>query len=107
MFQDARNLFNGLEALYIHFSIPAKNMMLVDLQNKLGIKRTQLCSISDTRWSCRYKNCKMVMEHYSSIIQILKYKIDSNTDKNVANAMGELYCMHFYFLVYINYIIIN
>ncbi|CAI6355444.1 unnamed protein product [Macrosiphum euphorbiae] len=91
--KDARNLFNGLEALYIHFSIPSKNMMLVDIQEKLGIKKTKLCSISDTRWSCRFKNCKMVMEHYSSIIKVLKYEIDENTDKNVANAIGILYTM--------------
>lgn len=63
-------------------------MMLVDIQEKLGIKKTKLCSISDTRWSCRFKNCKMVMEHYSSIIKVLKYEIDENTDKNVANAIG-------------------
>ncbi|XP_025204577.1 uncharacterized protein LOC112601275 [Melanaphis sacchari] len=91
--KDARNLFNGLEALYIHFSIPSKNMMLVDIQEKLGIKKTKLCSISDTRWSCRFKNCKMVMEHYSSIIKVLKYEIEENTDKNVANAIGILYTM--------------
>uniref|UniRef100_A0A2S2R370 Uncharacterized protein n=1 Tax=Sipha flava TaxID=143950 RepID=A0A2S2R370_9HEMI len=56
--KDAKNLFNGLEELYIHFSIPSKNMMLVDIQEKLGIKKTKLCSISDTRWSCRSKTAK-------------------------------------------------
>jgi hypothetical protein len=30
----------------------------------------------------------MVMEHYSSIIKVLKYEIEKNTDKNVANAIG-------------------
>ncbi|XP_029340888.1 zinc finger MYM-type protein 1-like [Acyrthosiphon pisum] len=91
--KDARNIFNGLEALYIHFSIPLKNMMLVDIQEKLGIKKTKPCSNSDTKWSCRFKNCKMVMEHYSSIIKVLKYEIDKNTDKNVANTIGILYTM--------------
>jgi hypothetical protein len=86
--RDARNLFNGLEALYIHFSIPSKNILLVDIQEKLRIKKTKLCSISDTRWSCRFKNCKMVMELYSSIIKVLKYEIEKNNDKNVANGIG-------------------
>lgn len=62
--------------------------MLVDTQEKLGIKKTKLCLISDTRWSCCFKNSNMVMEHYSSIIKVLKYEIDENTDKNVANAIG-------------------
>lgn len=78
------------DILYIHFSIPSKNMMLVDIQEKLGVKNTKLCSISDTRWSCRFKNYKMVMEHYSSIIKVLKCEINANNDKNVANFIDYL-----------------
>jgi len=36
-FKDARNLFNTLEALYVHFSHPTRNVKLTDLQLKLNM----------------------------------------------------------------------
>lgn len=80
-----------MEALYVHFSSPTTNKQLIDLQNNLGIKKRTLCSISDTRWSCRYKNCKMVMENYSVIIQVLQSEIDSNNDKDCVRAIGKYF----------------
>ncbi|XP_050065897.1 zinc finger MYM-type protein 1-like [Aphis gossypii] len=40
--KDARNLFNGLEALYVHFSQPTKNKKMTDIQEKLGVKKTKI-----------------------------------------------------------------
>ncbi|XP_025413291.1 zinc finger MYM-type protein 1-like [Sipha flava] len=39
---DARNLFNALEALYVHFSHSIRNVKLTDLQLKLNSKKTTL-----------------------------------------------------------------
>lgn len=58
------------------------------MQLKLQIKTTCLSRISDTRWSCRYRNCKMVIDNYSAIIEVLKDEIDRNNDKDATHALG-------------------
>ncbi|KAF0751737.1 zinc finger MYM-type protein 1-like [Aphis craccivora] len=40
--KDARNLFNGLEALYVHFNQPTKNKKMTDIQEKLGVQKTKI-----------------------------------------------------------------
>lgn len=37
--KESRNVFHTLESLYVHFSQPARNKNLIDIQNKLGIKK--------------------------------------------------------------------
>lgn len=59
------------------------------MQTKLQIKIKSLSRISDTRWSCRYTNCQMVIEHYKAIIIVLQEEIDKNDDKNIAQAIGQ------------------
>jgi len=89
-FKDARNLFNALEALYIHFSHPTRNVKLTDLQLKLNMKKTTLSQLSDTRWICRYKSCDAVIKNFNAIAQVLNDKIDDQQSKCVAQAIGML-----------------
>lgn len=69
------------------------------MQTKLQIKNKCFSRISDTRWSCRYKNCKMVIENYSAIIHVLQEEIDNNHDKDIAQAIG-MYIIFILFIIY-------
>ncbi|XP_029348294.1 zinc finger MYM-type protein 1-like [Acyrthosiphon pisum] len=88
--KDARNLFNALEALYVHFSHPTRNVKLTDLQLKLNMKKTTLSQLSDTRWICRFKSCDAVIKNFNAIAQVLNDEIDDQQSKCVAQAIGML-----------------
>lgn len=60
------------------------------MQKKLKMKTLTLSAISDTRWVCRYKNCKAVIENFSSIVEVLKQEIEENNDLDVTRAIGKL-----------------
>ncbi|KAF0690928.1 zinc finger MYM-type protein 1-like, partial [Aphis craccivora] len=78
--QEARNFFNVLEAVYIHFAQPSRNKQLTDLQ----IKMNRLC---ETRWACRYKNCIAVKNNFTEIIQILEKEIEEGASRDVLQAI--------------------
>ncbi|XP_060847136.1 zinc finger MYM-type protein 1-like [Rhopalosiphum padi] len=86
--KDARNLFNALEALYVHFSHPTRNGKLTDLQFKLNMKKTTLSQLSDTRWICRFKSCDAVIKNFNAIAKVLNDEIDDQQSKCVAQAIG-------------------
>ncbi|XP_016656557.1 uncharacterized protein LOC107882553 [Acyrthosiphon pisum] len=87
--KDARNVFNGLEALalYVHFSKRAKDHKLKNMQNKLGLKNTKLEQLSDTRWVCRFKSCNALIQNYKSILMTLDDEILEQKSKYVAQAI--------------------
>ncbi|XP_027854499.2 zinc finger protein 862-like [Aphis gossypii] len=86
--KDLRKLFNGLEAIYVHFSYPSKNKKFNEIQNQLGLKKTSLVQLSETRWACRFKSCSSVIQNYGVLIQSLKEEIDAQKNKDVAEAIG-------------------
>ncbi|KAL5238639.1 hypothetical protein ACI65C_006049 [Semiaphis heraclei] len=86
--KDARNVFNGLEALYVHFSKPANDHKLSTIQNKLGLKITKIEKLSDTRWVCRYKSCNALIQNYNSVLITLDNEILEQKSKDVAQAIG-------------------
>lgn len=53
------------------------------MQEELGIKKTLLTRLSDTRWNCRVKS------NFKAIITVLKNEIDSCDKKDVLQAIGE------------------
>lgn len=59
------------------------------MQKQLGIKSTQIGCLSDTRWNCRYKNCKAVLHNYRPIINCVKEEIDNQMDRNANEAFGK------------------
>lgn len=77
-----------LEAIYVHFSMPSKNKKLHDMQKLLNIKICTFSQISDTRWVCRHKNCKAVIDNFKSIINILNKEVEDNYDRDVSRAIG-------------------
>jgi len=81
-------VFNGIEAVFVHFSHPSKNAKLIEVQEKLKIKKSTFMRVCDTRWICRFKNCESIMNNFECIIQILQEEIVSDSDKNVAQAIG-------------------
>lgn len=45
--------------------------------------------ISDTRWVCRYNNCKSVKDNYAAILNMLSEEIDINNDMDIAQAIDK------------------
>ncbi|KAL5245991.1 hypothetical protein ACI65C_013399 [Semiaphis heraclei] len=88
--QSARNVFNILEAAFVHFSRPSNHLKLSEIQSKLGIKKGNILRICDTRWVCRYKNCEAMLINYTAIVDFLNYEVEEQADKDVAQAMGIL-----------------
>ncbi|XP_046746400.1 zinc finger MYM-type protein 1-like [Diprion similis] len=87
----AKTFFNGLEALYIHFSQPGHHASLKKLQSTLGINTNrEMGSLSTTRWSCRYENCKALLTNYEAIKLALEQEITKNRDKHTVEALGLL-----------------
>lgn len=80
--------FNTLESLYIHCSKPSSHNKLINIQKQLGIKPREIMQISDTRWACRFENCDMVKQYYSSILEVLDTEVEVNNDFNCAEASG-------------------
>ncbi|KAE9521548.1 hypothetical protein AGLY_018048 [Aphis glycines] len=80
--------FNGIESLYVHFARTSNNKKLKDMQQIIGIKALTIMRISDTRWVCRYNNCKPVKDNYAAILKILSEEIYNNNDMDVAQAIG-------------------
>jgi len=68
--------------------VPTTNYTFLEMKKKLQIKNKSITRISDTRLSCRYHNCKIIIENYAALIAILKEEIEDNNDSDVAQAKG-------------------
>ncbi|KAF0723115.1 zinc finger MYM-type protein 1-like [Aphis craccivora] len=88
--KSARNVFNVLEAVYVHFSHPSNNLKLSEIQANLGLKKGNILKVCDTRWVCRYKNCEAMLKNYTAIVTFLNSEIDDQADKDVTRAIGIL-----------------
>ncbi|KAL4085349.1 hypothetical protein QTP88_027208 [Uroleucon formosanum] len=85
--KETRAVFNTIEGLYVHFSHPTKNQMLVNMQKQLGIKNIHIGCLSGTRWNCWFKNCEAILHNYK-ILNILQEEIDNQTDRNANEALN-------------------
>lgn len=63
---------------------------MTDIQEKLGVKKTKIPQLSDTRWVCRYKSCNSVISNFKPILYILDEEIELQKYKDVAQAIGLL-----------------
>lgn len=88
---EVTRFFNIIEALHIHFGNPGNHERLKQIQTALEIKnRTEIGSLSKTRWSCRYENCQNLIDNYASVKDALETEIDEAKDKNAIEAIGIL-----------------
>jgi len=71
------------------FLLQKKYKKLQDVQKKLKMNKLTLSAISDTRWICRHKNCKAVIESFSSIIEVLEHEVEEDNDVDVSRAIGK------------------
>ena len=68
----ARVLFDVLESLYCFFSRPGNHKKFVEIQASLGItSHLELTQLSDTRWSCRWRNVNTTKHLFVSILSCL------------------------------------
>lgn len=74
--------------MYVYFSHPANVAKFAEIQVKLGIKKTSLTRLSDTRWNCRVRNCVPVKLNFKAIVTFLNDEISSSENKDV-QAMGK------------------
>lgn len=88
-------MFNGLQALYVHFSYPTTNTKLIEMQGILNLKKTKIGQLSDTRWICRLKSCEVVLKNFQAILCVLTEEIEAQESKNVAQAIGIIYILIF------------
>lgn len=87
----AQTFFNAIEALYyIHFSKPGNHNDLKRISQALQIKQYKINSLSTTRWSCRYENCKSVIKNYAVIKNALEEEINQARDEYSEEALGIL-----------------
>ncbi|KAE9522794.1 hypothetical protein AGLY_016835 [Aphis glycines] len=86
--KDTRIVFNCLETLYVYFSHPANDAKFTEIQVKLGIKKTSLTRLSDTRWNCRVRNCVAVKLNFKAIVTLLNDEINSSINKDVVQAIA-------------------
>lgn len=86
--------FNTIEALHIHFTNPGNHERLKIVRDALGLKsHPEIGSLSKTRWSCRYDNCKSVVNNYALIKQAIEEEINEASDRNSVEAIGILTCI--------------
>lgn len=86
-----KSFFNGIEALYIHFAQPGHHAKLKKIKELLGIQSYyEVSSLSTTRWSCRFENCRALLTNYEAIKMALDEEIMENSDKHAVEALGLL-----------------
>jgi len=59
------------------------------MEVKLKMNVVTLSSISDTRWVCKHKNCKAVVENFKLILDVLQKEVEENNDRDVSRAIGK------------------
>lgn len=86
------SFFGALEALHEYFAKPGNHSHYKDLREKMGIKEgaRELNSLSTTRWSCRYENCRAVLNNFTAIKIALEDAAEQFSNKNGVEASGIL-----------------
>ncbi|VVC32916.1 Hypothetical protein CINCED_3A013793 [Cinara cedri] len=75
-------MFNVLESIYTHFSLPKKNKILDEFQMNLGLSERSISKICDTRWICRYKTCNAIKTNFKAIVRALRFENNESADKD-------------------------
>ncbi|KAL4149973.1 hypothetical protein QTP88_003824 [Uroleucon formosanum] len=88
---EAKTLFNTLEAVHLHFAMPTTNYTFLEIKKKLKIKNKSITRISDTRWSC-------LMDNYPALLEVLIEEIKYNNDTDVAQAKEPGFVVHLFIL---------
>ncbi|XP_075167746.1 zinc finger MYM-type protein 1-like [Haematobia irritans] len=86
--QFASRFVNAVEVLYSHFSKPGNQSDLKRISNGLIANYFTLQSLSTTRWSCRYENCKAIITNYTAIKNALDEEANADRDKNSIEALS-------------------
>lgn len=87
-------LYYTIETLHTHFAHPCVNAQLKKIQESLGIKSSsEIHSLSETRWACRFENCKAVLTNYDALKTVLEDEVNNHQNKNSVEAIGLLNCI--------------
>lgn len=68
--------------------------MLTKIQLQLGLKKGNILRECDTRWVCRFKNCDSMLKNYSAILNFLINEVDIQADKDVVQAICNVYYVY-------------
>lgn len=90
--ESSKLLFNGLQALYVHFAKPSNHCILQQAAEKLQVKKKSLeiSSQSSTRWTCRYQNCEQLIKNFDIVTEALSFEFDQCEDTDSIEALGIL-----------------
>ena len=69
--QSASEFFSVVEMLYVFLMRQKVHEVLVRRQVEQGVVVRELGRLSDTRWTCRYRNISMLHERYDVILAVL------------------------------------
>lgn len=84
-------LFNGLEALYVHFSRPSNHIFFKRAADLLQVKGSfEITAQSSTRWTCRYSNCERLITNFDVVRDALRLEIDECENTNAIEGVGIL-----------------
>ncbi|CAL1672073.1 unnamed protein product [Lasius platythorax] len=102
----ARNFFSFLQSLYVFLSGSVTHNMFLKAQEQLNIAKTELKSISDTRWTCQFASCSEIKKTFPVILITLFQCKNENHDRAVTARcllneinMSFIFHLHFFYEV--------
>ncbi|CAL1671979.1 unnamed protein product [Lasius platythorax] len=102
----ARNFFSLLQSLYVFLSGSVTHNMFLKVQEQLNIAKTELKSISDTRWTCQFASCSTIKKTFPAILVTLFQCKNENHDRAVTARgllieinMSFIFHLHFFYEV--------
>ena len=90
--QLADSFFSLLQEIYKFMSSHTAHEIYLAIQKKLWPAKQlrYLKSLSDTRWSCQYASCKVLLDTFPAVINTLEEIADSHTGKRAHDAASIL-----------------
>ena len=81
----ADRFFGMLEALYVFMSSHVPHEIYLKKQEEMfsGKQPQKLKKLSDTRWSCQYLSCKVLLDTLPAVIETLRILSETHTGKRV------------------------
>lgn len=81
--------------MYVHFSYPTTNTKLIEIQEKLNLKKTKIGELSDIQWICQLKSFDAVLNNFKAIECVLTEEIEVQESKNMTQVIGIIYILIF------------
>lgn len=96
--KEAANFFDMMENVYTIFNVSLKNHhQFLIVQDKLGLKNSELVQLSQTRWSCQVRSVKAMIANFPAVLECL-LQIQSPTSTGLHASLIKLETLYFLFM---------